>query len=389
MTKRLLPLLLATVTLSLFSEPLDFGFVKEFSSVTAKALGMGGASSAATWDYDAANNNPACLTQIRSKDVHISYSLTSLRDSAWYDTLNMRGADGVAELKLKSIGYIYSFPVVRGSFVTSFGYSRPQDMLDIRSMRGGGRYNTVQSDGHTGQWTAAFGLDVAEDIGLGLGLSYVYGEENYTKQEQNSTYAQKDIFSGFAINGGWLYRLPNNIYFGGNIRFYNRLSNLRQANEDSANIRFIYPDDKTLITFPVMAKMGMAYVTTPLTISIDAGYSAWSDISVEYEGGAAVIRQNNLNDITTFNFGVEWLLPIVPVKIRVGTNYTPSLFSDIDQKNAWGYNGGIGLLLGGSLAIDAGAEFLSSDYLYKSATGAPIQENRFLRRGIITVSYRY
>ena len=213
----------------------EYGFLKESGSVNAKSMGMGGAHTASGWDFEAIHKNPAALTQIRSKELHLTYSYTSLWDSAGNNQLGMSGVDVATELKIKSLGYVYSFPTIRGSLVAAFGYSRPQDMADIRLLVGSNRYDKIQSDGHMGQWSAAFGVDVAEKLGLGLSVSYKSGFEDYTKTTQLSAYAQKDSYSGFLVNGGWLYRMPSNLYLGGSIQFLDLINLHSEATKDSAN----------------------------------------------------------------------------------------------------------------------------------------------------------
>jgi hypothetical protein len=380
----------------LYSGALEYGFLKETESVTARAMGMGGAYTACGWDYEAVLRNPSALTQIKSKELHLTYSYTSLRDTATHDLYGMSGVDGIAELKLKSIGYVYSFPTIRGSLVAAFGYSRPQDMIDVRSMQGGGRSDKVQSDGHMGQWTAAFGIDAAEKLGLGLSLAYKRGFEDYTKTNLMYKYSQKDYFGGLSLAGGFLYRLPNNLFFAGNIQFLDAVALLSEGTKDSAEYYTYYPDREGAFALPVKAKVGLAYVTVPLTISVDAGYSPWDGIDYLFKGEAAANHNKEFMSIATMNAGLEWLLPFVPVKIRTGVSYLPSHIFAENKTNPWTFAGGFGLILDRSFVIDVGAEISSSDYKYTQIVEiggvnrqATITESRLARRGLVTLSYRY
>jgi hypothetical protein len=367
----------------------EYGFLKESGSVNAKSMGMGGAHTTSGWDFEAIHKNPAALTQIRSKELHLTYSYTSLRDSAYNTKLGMSGVDGTTELKIKSLGYVYSFPTIRGSLVAAFGYSRPQDMADIRLLAGSDKYDKVQSDGHMGQWSAAIGVDVAEKLGLGLSVSYKTGFEDYTKTSQFSKYAQKDSYSGVLVNGGWLYRMPSNLYMGGSIQFFDLVNLHSEATKDSANELSVYSDGNGVFILPVKIKIGLSYVTTPLTVSIEAGYSTWSETDYEFKGEDVANHSDEFLDISTFNAGVEWLLPFVPVKVRTGIGYAPSNRNGEIKDNPFNFGGGFGVIIDRSFVIDVAAELSSSDYKYASTAGSIINEKRVLRTGLITLSYRY
>jgi len=151
----------------------------------------------------------------------------------------------------------------------------------------------------------------------------------------------------------------------------------------------IYADRDGIFTLPVKVKIGLSYVTTPLTVSFDAGYSTWSETDYEFDGEGVANHSDEFLDITTFNAGVEWLLPFAPVKVRTGIGYVPSNRNGEIKDNAFYFGGGFGIIIDRAFVIDVAAELSSSDYKYPSTAGSVINEKRILRTGLVTLSYRY
>ncbi|MBL8026622.1 MAG: hypothetical protein JNL74_09435, partial [Fibrobacteres bacterium] len=303
---------------------LDYGFIQENGSVTARSMAMGGSSTAAGWDYEAAVANPACLTQIRSKEMHLTWGYRSIIDSAW-DGNGGNGANGVSENKIKSIGYIYSFPVIRGSLVAAVGYSRPNDLLYIKSLSNNSGWEEMQSEGHTGQWTAALGVDVAKNLGIGFTYSHIRGYEDFSRRDVNVELNANDSYTGHTFSAGWLYRMHYDLYFGGSVRFADYISLTNRMSEDSLKDSYYYPyqfpDENGTFIVPLRLKCALAYVTTPLTLSLDFGFSSWSGLDYTFEEQSVSNFQKVFKDQFNGSFGIEWLLPVVPVKVRAGTSY--------------------------------------------------------------------
>ena len=99
--------------------------IDNFAGVGVRAMGMGGAFVGVADDYTATYWNPAGLAQIDRREVHVGL----LRNSR-ENTSTFNGTSAGSELsntRFGSLGFVYPYPVYRGSLVFSVGFKRIKD----------------------------------------------------------------------------------------------------------------------------------------------------------------------------------------------------------------------------------------------------------------------
>ena len=99
--------------------------IDNFAGVGVRAMGMGGAFVGVADDFTAMYWNPAGLAQMQRREVQVSF----LRNSRANDSI-FNGIDGRSELtntRFGSLGFVYPYPVYRGSLVLAAGFNRIKD----------------------------------------------------------------------------------------------------------------------------------------------------------------------------------------------------------------------------------------------------------------------
>ena len=156
--------------------------IDNFAGVGVRAMGMGGAFVGVADDFTAMYWNPAGLAQMQQREVQVSF----LRNSRANDSV-FNGTPGSSELtntRFGSLGFVYPYPVYRGSLVLAAGFNRTKDFDWNLSQKGEARLlngtlqadNSFQHEGELGLWGVSAAVDVSPAISLGATLGLVSGE---------------------------------------------------------------------------------------------------------------------------------------------------------------------------------------------------------------------
>lgn len=157
--------------------------IDNFAGVGVRAMGMGGAFVGVADDFTAMYWNPAGLAQMQRREVQVSF----LRNSRANDSV-FNGTAGRSELtntRFGSLGFVYPYPVYRGSLVLAAGFTRIKDFDWNLKQEGEASFtngtlqadNFFQHEGELGLWGVSAAVDVSPAISLGATLGLVSGED--------------------------------------------------------------------------------------------------------------------------------------------------------------------------------------------------------------------
>ena len=99
--------------------------IDNFAGVGVRAMGMGGAFVGVADDYTAAYWNPAGLAQIDRREVHIGLLRNSRENTATFNGTSVESE--LTNTRFGSLGFVYPYPVFRGSLVFAVGFKRIKD----------------------------------------------------------------------------------------------------------------------------------------------------------------------------------------------------------------------------------------------------------------------
>jgi hypothetical protein len=185
--------------------------------MSARSIAMGNAMTGLSQGFDATFFNPAGLAQSRQSEVTMGLNFLGYSDNATY--LGTNSSTSSTQTDLTSLGLVYPFPTVKGSFVISFGYNRGTDFNSALSFNGFNPRSSIipslynsdttldipymlyledyagnplitdsvqqagieQRSGGINRWSASMGLDVAQDFSIGITLNLLSGSYSYTR----------------------------------------------------------------------------------------------------------------------------------------------------------------------------------------------------------------
>ena len=153
--------------------------IDNFAGVGVRAMGMGGAFVGVADDFTAMYWNPAGLAQMQRREVQVSF----LRNSRANDSV-FNGTPGRSELtntRFGSLGFVYPYPVYRGSLVLAAGLTRIKDFdwsLNHKGDQGGlAADHDFQHEGELALAGVSAAIDVSPAVSLGATLGLVSGED--------------------------------------------------------------------------------------------------------------------------------------------------------------------------------------------------------------------
>ena len=356
--------------------------IDNFAGVGVRAMGMGGAFVGVADDFTAMYWNPAGLAQMQRREVQVSF----LRNSRANDSV-FNGIDGRSELtntRFGSLGFVYPYPVYRGSLVLAAGFNRIKDFdwnlnqkEEAEGLNEGRRYleisdGSFQHEGELGLWGVSAAIDVSPAVSLGATLGLVSGEDQ-TTNEFNRTFTypedksveQEDktwpIFGQsretsvdeyernlYAVLGAMIraprdkprYRLGATFATGAvhKIRYdfrgllgdteYNLVEYDDGTEEKFAddNLRGTYE-----LALPFEFGVGASAEALPnLTLAGSLHLAEWSQS--EYKGAdehglrADTSFETQYRDVWRYHFGVEYQVPVVALDLRAGYFVDPVPF---------------------------------------------------------------
>lgn len=249
--------------------------------IGARALGMGGAFIGMSDDYTATAYNPAGLFQLKRMEFHGGINYLSYDNNTTF--FGNQSTFNTSSVKLTDLGFVFPFPVIRGSLVFAFGFNRSNNFNDALAFEGFNNTNTsmikallgrgdvsyllyltdstgdytpingrlyqsgsILSSGSENNWVFSGAIEVAKNLSIGATIGIVSGEfernRDYSEEDVNNIYhsgirtdpvdprtADFELFrlqetlkwelTGFAAKLGLMYRVSDMMRFGTTIKF--------------------------------------------------------------------------------------------------------------------------------------------------------------------------
>ncbi|MCD6374967.1 MAG: hypothetical protein J7L94_05530, partial [Caldisericaceae bacterium] len=267
-------------TVSLWAQNVEeaVNLVENETGFGVKAAALGNAFTGVADDYSAIYWNPAGLAQIKMQQIYGSLNHLKLQTDATY--LGNKSTFDQGFTKFQSFGYVYPFPVRRGSLVLAIGYQRIKDLNHVVQYSGFNPnsndlafsiYNdlgydglilpfdldlnisqSIKEEGHLSEWSIGGAIDLAPNFSAGATINFLGGGSDYRlkylQEDAKGTnayniYDNNDQlienfyynyyqleqlvntdYSGFEFKLGGMWRLDNSLRVGGNITFPVKLS---------------------------------------------------------------------------------------------------------------------------------------------------------------------
>lgn len=280
-TKTLILLLIlsSTIFAQNFNDALRLSF--QPYKIGARALGMGGAFIGISDDYTATAYNPAGLFQLKRMEFHGGLNYFNIDNNTTF--FGNQSSINSSTIRLTDLGFVFPFPVIRGSLVFAFGYNRNNVFNDALAFEGYNSGNTsmiqallgkgdvsyllyltdetgeytpingrlyqsgsILNSGTENNWVFSGAIEVAKDLSFGATIGIVSGEfeknRDYSEEDINNVYnasirtdpadartadfqffkLQENLkweLTGFTSKIGLMYRIKDFIRFGTTIKF--------------------------------------------------------------------------------------------------------------------------------------------------------------------------
>lgn len=429
------------ITLTLFLSGMAFGqsaeeavnLLEDANGFGIRAAGLGNAYVGVADDYSAIYWNPAGLAQMHQGQFYGSIYSSNYQNAATY--LGNTNDDKRSFTKLNSVGLVFPFPVVRGSLVMALGYQKFKDLdyfseytgfntqsnnlgFDISNDLGDygvlefdrdiQQKNTTNSDGNLSQWSFGMAIDLSPNFSAGLSLNLIGGGSEY-----ESTYSQDDVnaansydiydengqkieefyynyydvhqrissdYSGFEAKLGGLFRLTDNIRFGGAITFPMTV-NVEEDWSTDDELSYDIVDNNGANEFVEAYELGSGVFDYKIKVpfkfdfgaSIEqkwflltaaANYTDWSQLKYERPGDRPsdeyidLMAENeyfrsDFQAVLSYSAGAELRLLNNRLQLRGGYRLVPTAFKNVDSKyDKTYYSGGLGLRVDRSTLIE-------------------------------------
>ncbi|MDE2811623.1 MAG: outer membrane protein transport protein [Gemmatimonadota bacterium] len=339
--------------------------IDNFAGVGVRAMGMGGAFVGVADDFTAMYWNPAGLAQMQQREVQVSF----LRNSRANDSI-FNGTTGRSELtntRFGSLGFVYPYPVYRGSLVLAAGLTRIKDFdwnLNLKGEDDGlTADHAFQHEGEMALAGVSAAIDVSPAVSLGATLGLVSGEDEAVSEfdwadPQDEFVGQRwlarDSFTDeykwtpYAILGAMLrtprdeprYRLGATFATGGTHEIRYEFRGTPYDDEFSS----IENDDGTFQTTPDEVESSRYELSLPFEFGVGASAEALPGLTLagslhlaewsqsEYKGAdeyglrADTSFETQYRDVLRYHFGVEYQVPVVALDLRAGYFVDPVPF---------------------------------------------------------------
>lgn len=352
--------------------------IGNFAGVGVRAMGMGGAFVGVADDFTAMYWNPAGLAQMQRREVQVSF----LHNSRANDSI-FNGTAGSSELtntRFGSLGFVYPYPVYRGSLVLAAGLTRIKDFDWSLSRKGDDNGLTAdhafQHEGELALAGVSAALDVSPAVSLGMTLGLVSGEDEAVNEfdwadlEDNfreSRFLSRDTFTDeyqrtpYLILGALLrtprdeprYRLGATFAAGRAHKIRYKFTGPVSYNEQNPcnpdelleeDYDSITCDDGTIgdfsdenlsntyqLTLPFEFGVGLSAEALPgLMLAGSLHLAEWSQSEYkgtdEYDLRAATSFETQYRDVLRYHLGVEYQVPVVALDLRAGYFVDPVPF---------------------------------------------------------------
>ena len=339
--------------------------IDNFAGVGVRAMGMGGAFVGVADDFTAMYWNPAGLAQMQQREVQVSF----LRNSRANDSI-FNGTAGRSELtntRFGSLGFVYPYPVYRGSLVLAAGLTRIKDFDWNLNLKGEDQGlvadHAFQHEGELALAGVSAAIDVSPAVSLGATLGLVSGEDEAVNEfdwadledvfdEQRfrarDTITDEYKWTPYAVLGAMLrtprdeprYRLGATFTTGGThkIRYVFRGSSsdegYNSVEYDDGTVKE-FPDEEWSNTYelalPFEFGVGASAEALPgLTLAGSLHLAEWSQS--EYKGAdeyglrSDTSFETQYRDVLRYHLGVEYQVPVVALDLRAGYFVDPIPF---------------------------------------------------------------
>ncbi len=339
--------------------------IDNFAGVGVRAMGMGGAFVGVADDFTAMYWNPAGLAQMQRREVQVSL----LRNSRANDSV-FNGTAGRSELtntRFGSLGFVYPYPVYRGSLVLAAGLTRIKDFdwsLNLKGDDDGlAADHAFQHEGELALAGVSAAIDVSPAVSLGATLGLVSGEDQAVNEfdwaDSQDEFLEQRFFARdsftdeyqwtpYAVLGAMLrtprdnprYRLGATFTTGGThkIRYVFRGS---PSDRGYSSVQY---DDGTVEKFSDEEARNTYELTLPFEFGVGASAEALQGLTLagslhlaewsqsEYKGAdeyglrADTSFETQYRDVLRYHFGVEYQVPVVALDLRAGYFVDPVPF---------------------------------------------------------------
>lgn len=271
------------LTTSIFAQNFNDALRLSFQpyKIGARALGMGGAFIGVSDDYSATAYNPAGLFQLRRMEFQGGLNYLSINNNTTF--FGNESSISSSSIRLNDLGFVFPFPVIRGSLVFAFGYNQNNIFNEPLSFEGYNAGNTsmiqallgkgdvsyllyltdasgdntpingklyqsgsILNSGTENNWVFSGAIEVAKNLSFGATIGVVSGEfernRDYSEEDINNIYnatvrtdptdprtADFEYFNlqenlkweltGFTSKIGLMYRTRDFMRFGATIKF--------------------------------------------------------------------------------------------------------------------------------------------------------------------------
>ena len=354
--------------------------IDNFAGVGVRAMGMGGAFVGVADDFTAMYWNPAGLAQMQQREVQVSF----LRNSRANDSI-FNGTAGRSELtntRFGTLGFVYPYPVYRGSLVLAAGLTRIKDFdwsLNLKGDDDGlAADHAFQHEGEMALAGVSAAVDVSPAVSLGATLGFVSGEDEAVSEfdwadPQDEFYGQRffarDTFADeyqwtpYAVLGAMLrtprdnprYRLGATFATGGTHKIkykfngpvsYDEINPCSPDPDDllGADLGKVECDDGTVEEFSDVEVSNTYDLALPFEFGVGASAEALPGLTLagslhlaewsqsEYKGAdedglrADTSFETQYRDVLRYHFGVEYQVPVVALDLRAGYFVDPVPF---------------------------------------------------------------
>jgi len=398
----------------------DLGIFEEvtagnFFGLGARQMAMGGAGIASSMDGAAMYYNPAALARIYRIEfqlglTHQKFSNESSQNPGRYAGFNslLNKADiDQTKTRFGTINLTVPVPTYRGSLVLGFGVNRIMSfdraaVYHLIDDSLGNRIDDYGKEFETGSiylYTAAAGIDVSPNVSLGLALNVYSGKDkfNYTEifsdaLRPSSDYAYEsetaEDYIGASVKGGLLARPNAQLAIG--LTAESPLDwQIKQTFTDFEGLSEVEYD----LNRPFIFGAGVAFTPGRLTLTGDAEYADWSQMSYNDNPDMEIYNDSIsllYRDVINLRAGAEYQFPAQGLAVRAGVFSNPlpydSKFIKDDQA---GYSLGVGWLIDKVIMLEGAFVHGGFTRIYTGPNGLPTTAEDKYSRVYVTMSYRY
>jgi hypothetical protein len=190
--------------------------------VGTRAFAMGNSYVALSDDASAMFWNPAGLafTPVREVIVGLSGFFNGIETEFQQENVTSPNSSVRPRVRPNLIALLRAIPTTRGGFSMAFGFQNPYISDDILKynyqIAGDWDTSNYRAFGQFNLWTAAFGLQVAPDFGVGAAVSLLTGRNTLRRASNKLYYEEKIIQSylGADLRAGILYSMFDRLKLG-------------------------------------------------------------------------------------------------------------------------------------------------------------------------------